>query len=1677
MSLRFLCLAHMALTLASASADWTTVWTVGTDNDSQAEFISEWQTDDDYTVGEPLQTVPDPDNLPATMQVIPLERAVSADNPFTRIHFPLTTAQRSANARMRFTIKVIDPGWWDSINEISMGTGWHDVSCTLNGVAVGLFPRITRDQMLTFELRENAVSTNATDNVLTITRTGGSPTASWVQFDFLSLAIDELAYTDADADGLPAFWEKDNGLSDAAAGQGSLDPDHDGLSNLQEYALGTNPSDADSDDDGLLDGTETSSSPLLTDTDADGLTDLQEITALPATNPQAPDTDSDGASDAWEWHMHTNATLNSSVPPAFTQAVGVNFVSAWHNDGWLRPRDITGVVPQQYWNNTRPLGPWGTVNAATSAVLSPTTGQVVNATGANSNFAVSWTANGVWASGNQGSAAGRLLDGFLLGQDGVPASVTLTGINFATYDVYVYVGSSANQQRGWARLGTNDSTKRYFLSANLAPQTSYIEAITTTADLAAAIGTETNAQEIERRKTSATRQGNYVRFRNVTGASVNVQAQSDIAGTGAGIFAVQVVDVTADRDTDGMPDSYEFANGLKPSVADATLDADGDGLTNLQEFTRGSNPTKQDTDEDGLNDNFESAANALTPDSDRDGLSDAAEAAAIRPTNANAADSDGDGVSDLIESQLGTDPLASSSTTIPVPTYTASPRSWNWQIDTQLVWDHGPGSPNNNPWGDNTFLGLFVSNTAVPGDYALGNALRYVNGRLSWLFVTRHGGAFSVGGSPGNSLWVADWGAAPPDLTALLGFSGYGHQDVSGRLRFSFAATRGASINQWNYTFQILNLDRAVGSQVVASYTQSNATAAASTENGTAQWYNNIDLTQRRALVELRPGVKAYFGYPALETLSSFVNAKDADDDGMPDYFEDAHGFNKNSAADATLDFDADGLSNRDEFLLNAFPKNADSDGDGVRDGLEIQQHSNPRLASSTPAYLTVPPPLAEDFNGNGLPDAWEMWSGNFALAGNQDNDGDGMTNVNESLAGTNPFDPNSRLWVECQSVGATAVVTWPAVAHKSHKLWQTANLTQWTAAPGAATQAGNVMTQTVSTVGTNRDFFRAAVGNLDSDGDGISDWSEALIGSNPLIASSMRTAVPQDLNSDGVLETPLAGDYAAWAEQLQGGQSAGGYTGTVGGSISRTQAARFLTQSTFGPTMEDIDALRAIGYQPWLDQQRAAAPTLHQRYIKQIYEDFLGARVDQTYSRNTMDNFINDHNVLTPFFRSAVGGSDQLRQRMAFALSQIMVISRRDAGLQSRPLAVANFYDIFVRHGLGNYLDVLTEVALHPCMGRYLSHLGNQKANPALNQYPDENFAREIMQLFTIGLWQLNADGTRQIDVSQQSIPTYGNEQITQMARVFTGLWVGGQDWLDGGWQDASYAVPMEMHADRHDFGTKTLLQGFVIPPRAASQENAMRDVKDAVKHLFDHPNTPPFVSRQLIQFLVTSNPSPAYIQRVQNVFVNNGVGIRGDLAAVARAILLDEEARSPAYSHGKTSFGKLKEPVIRAMHLARLGGLGKNPQTLWWNWGSFRDAAFQEPTYAPSVFNFYRPDYKAPGILTQRQLNAPVFQITDSYSSISFPNLLWDIIQTGFSEWQSYSFPLDFSGEMQLANTPEALADRVNLLLCNGHMSAASRTQIVAAINAISSAEPAVRAKLAVYLAATCPEGAVQR
>ena len=359
----------------------------------------------------------------------------------------------------------------------------------------------------------------------------------------------------------------------------------------------------------------------------------------------------------------------------------------------------------------------------------------------------------------------------------------------------------------------------------------------------------------------------------------------------------------------------------------------------------------------------------------------------------------------------------------------------------------------------------------------------------------------------------------------------------------------------------------------------------------------------------------------------------------------------------------------------------------------------------------------------------------------------------------------------------------------------------------------------------------------------------------------------------------------------------------------------------------------------------------------------------------------------------------DPLRQRVAFALSQIFVISDNMETLGTNPAGMINYYDMLENNAFGNYRDLLFGVATHPCMGIYLSHLGNAKADPVANTFPDENFAREVMQLFSIGLWMLNTDGTQQLDATGQPIPTYSNANITEMARVFTGLSHWNSDF--NGYSD-DFTQPMIGWDAYHDLGTKTLLLGVTTPARTASPGSTgtatFADVNAAIDNLFNHPNVGPFVARQLIQRFITSNPSPAYIARVATAFNNNGSGVRGDMKAVIKAMLLDDEARNPLMRSDPT-YGKLREPFLKCVNFAH--AFNATSQAGWYYLDSFILDHDEEPLKSPSVFNFYLPNYTPPGALAQAGLVAPEFQIINASSGTLAPNYFWNAIDGELARW----------------------------------------------------------------------------
>lgn len=465
-------------------------------------------------------------------------------------------------------------------------------------------------------------------------------------------------------------------------------------------------------------------------------------------------------------------------------------------------------------------------------------------------------------------------------------------------------------------------------------------------------------------------------------------------------------------------------------------------------------------------------------------------------------------------------------------------------------------------------------------------------------------------------------------------------------------------------------------------------------------------------------------------------------------------------------------------------------------------------------------------------------------------------------------------------------------------------------------------------------------------------------------------------------------------------------------------EAARFLIQAAFGPDQdsdadgddipENVEEIMGTGIAAWIEDQFTRPKGYLQPYTDWAAQYANGMQLYGNYKQHSWWRRAMGSPKLRP--ESADQLPDPLRQRVAFALSEILVTSDRPETLAVDQRGMANYYDIFVEHAFGNYLDILKAVAMHPVMGVYLSHLGNQKANPALNIHPDENFAREIMQLFTIGLWELETNGMRKTyqaphPYAGQFIPTYSNADITELARVFTGLtWGDSPNFNPNNLLNGDRLQPMKIWDAFHDCEPKTLLGGLALPARTPSAGNTgtagALDIDAAVTNLFNHPNVGPFIGRLLIQRFVTSNPSHDYIGRVAAAF--NGTspaGPRGDMKATIRAILLDPEARDPAMMESPT-FGKLREPFLRVVNLARAYNAASTSGH--YPLDQFVLDHMQDPMNSPSVFNFFLPNHSPPGPVTQMGLVAPEFQIINASSAITGANYFFNAIgNNGLHRW----------------------------------------------------------------------------
>lgn len=532
------------------------------------------------------------------------------------------------------------------------------------------------------------------------------------------------------------------------------------------------------------------------------------------------------------------------------------------------------------------------------------------------------------------------------------------------------------------------------------------------------------------------------------------------------------------------------------------------------------------------------------------------------------------------------------------------------------------------------------------------------------------------------------------------------------------------------------------------------------------------------------------------------------------------------------------------------------------------------------------------------------------------------------------------------------------------------------------------------------------------------------------------------------------------------------GTNGGDGAPPTAVEASRFLSQATYGATEAEISRVRAAGYSQWIDQQMVMrAPAAHLAEID--------ARVAAGASGNNVEFYYS-------YWRQAVTGPDQLRQRMKLALSEIFVISLADSTISYR--VAGAYYDMLGANAFGNFRTLLEQVTLHPQMGIYLTWLGNQKEDPVTGRQPDENYAREVMQLMTIGLYELNLDGTQKTDSSGRPIPTYTADDISGLAKVLTGYSYYSPNPTNGTFRGGNLPSDgltrsMIPYPQFHSTSSKAFL-GTVIP--ASTTADPAGDLKITLDTLFNHPNVGPFIGKQLIQRLVTSNPSPAYVARVATVFNNNGKGVRGDLSAVVRAILLDEEARSATIANG-VNYGKVREPIIRMAHWAR--AFGATSQSGDWQIPSTsgNTSLGQTALTSPSVFNFFRPGYSPPSSrVGAAGLLAPEFQIVDEVTVAGYLNTMQTTIDSGIGITVNGARDVraNYAPEIALANDPGALVDRMDLILMSGRMSPATRTRIIEAVSAVNIPQTGSqttaltnRAKLAIYMTMASPEYLVQR
>jgi uncharacterized protein (DUF1800 family) len=745
---------------------------------------------------------------------------------------------------------------------------------------------------------------------------------------------------------------------------------------------------------------------------------------------------------------------------------------------------------------------------------------------------------------------------------------------------------------------------------------------------------------------------------------------------------------------------------------------------------------------------------------------------------------------------------------------------------------------------------------------------------------------------------------------------------------------------------------------------------------------------------------------------------------------------------DARADLDADGNLLSDvwqrKFGVGAISRTADADGDGFTNGQEFLFATDPGNANSRPATdFSMPAPwfLSASWHGEAgkiynLVTSADLgiWTGQLRQTGkgttlfadiegipgqplffrvgasDGDTDGDGLSDWEELSTGFNP--------ARTYSEGLGTVPT-------------TTDKQRLTTMLGAAT---NTITVAAADPAMSEDwpdagrFVIRRSGNLDALTVSFSLGGTATKGVD-YSAPAITAAIPFGMDEVAVNITPLTDAEVESSETVAltltpgvdyvlGTSSSAtlNLADSSGGKPTSKAAARFLTQATLGPAPAELTRVTSLGYSAWIDEQFLRPVNLHLPIVQTWQTELFPTSTTAVVST--------EHRM-EAWWRQAIrsdAASDPLRQRMAFALSQIFVISDRMDSLNNDQRAMTSYYDTLLTHAFGTYRGLLEAVTRHPWMGLYLSALKNRKADIATNRFPDENYAREVMQLLSIGLWRLNSDGTQYLSnggdlgpdgetiPAGHPVPTYGQDQISEIARVFTGLSYSVRtvsstnpaEYPTTKFSD-SYNVPwypMRMFDGEHDIAAKTIslpgMAPLVLPARtgttATSQTGGDADLTAFLDHLASHPSVAPFISRLLIQRFITSNPTPAYVGRVSSAFTTTG----GDLKAVIRAILLDSEARD--YSRiSLPTHGVVREPYTRYIALARtFEAAPPDPSAggRYRGFGGLDGDFLQRPLSAPSVFNFYSPENKPAGPLRDNGLVSPEMQITNGVTSILGPN-----------------------------------------------------------------------------------------